>query len=115
MVVINKVNAQKKKLATLVAEASEAKPLRKKEEKRTKALRDEKIKLEEEFKTLQDTVKKARAQLKKLDKKKEEYLWFFNRYESKVLEAATDLHKIENHLRKIDKTIGHDKTVLRNN
>ena len=114
VVLINKVDLQKKKLETLVQESNEAKALRKTEEQKTKFLRDERNKLDGQFKKLQETVKRARNQLKKLEKKKEEYLAFCTRYEGKVLKHATDLHKIENHLRKIDKSIGHDRTILRN-
>ena len=121
VVVINKVNAKKKKLQSLVSEANDARALRKKEEKKTKDLKAEQKRLEKEqnslekeFQDLQDTVRKARAQLKKLDKKKAEYKAYCDRYEEKVLEAATDLNKIEHHFRKIDKTVGHNRKILRN-
>ena len=108
-----KVNKEKKKLTSLEQEAGYSKTLRKVEEKKTEDARQEIAELENKFKKFQDKVKKARLQLKKLEKKKEEYVDVCARYEEKVLKFATDLHTIENHLRKIDKSLGHNRTFLR--
>ena len=118
--VMKELQEKKRKLRDLVDEVNNARDVRKSEEKRAKAakqdvktLKVEKDDLEIKLKELKETVSKARTQLKKLDRKKDSFKSYCAKYEKATLAAATDLNRIENQLRKIDKTIGYERKVLR--